>query len=188
MTPAPNAQTGDDKRPVISAKIGNVGENPSFVMTLMTADDEPVEVTTVFEDGVLSYTPAEDMADGRVTVKIIATREDGVSAEKSWSFTVGKSGYQLYFGQLHSHTTYSDGSGSLETALDYVDALPESANVDFVAFTDHSNYFDTTSAANPADALNDQSLMTDASRALWNEYKGKVADFKIGRASCRERV
>ena len=176
LTPAPNAQTGDDKTPVISAKIGNVGDAPTFRMLLTFADGEQ-EVEAVYENGVLSYQPAEAMADGRVTVKIEVTRADGVSAEKAWSFTVGKAGYQLYFGQLHSHTTYSDGSGSLETALDYIASLPESANVDFVAFTDHSNYFDTTSAANPADALNDKSLMTDASRALWETYKGTVADF-----------
>ncbi|MBR1758824.1 MAG: CehA/McbA family metallohydrolase [Lachnospiraceae bacterium] len=176
LTPAPNAQTGEDKRPAISAKVGNVGENPTFTMTLLIGERE-LEATPVFENGVLTYLPTEDIADGRVTVKITVTREDGVSAEKSWSFIVGNSEYQLYFGQLHSHTTYSDGSGTLETALDYIAALPESANVQFVAFTDHSNYFDTTSAANPADAVNDKSLMTDASRALWEKYKSTVADF-----------
>ena len=171
-TPAPNAQTGDNLKPVISAKIGNVGEDPVFTMTV---NGETVEA--VFEDGVLSYTPAEDLTKGRATVVITVKRSDGVEAEKSWNFTVGKSEYQLYFGQLHSHTTFSDGSGSLDTALDYIASLPESANVQFVAFTDHSNYFDTTSASNPADALNDKSLMTESSRALWEEYKGKAAAF-----------
>ena len=172
LTPAPNSQTREEKRPVISARIGNVGEKPTIVMTV-----NEVEVEAVFENGVLSYTPAEDMADGRVAVAIQVKRADNVTAEKTWNFTVGYSAYQLYFGQLHSHTTYSDGSGDLDTALEYIASLPESANVQFVAFTDHSNYFDTTSAANPADALNDKALMTDASRALWNEYKGKVASF-----------
>ncbi len=172
LTPAPNAQTGDNLKPVISAKIGNVGEDPVFTMTV---NGETVEA--VFENGVLSYTPAEDLTKGRATVVITVKRTDGVEAEKSWNFTVGKSEYQLYFGQLHSHTTYSDGSGSLDTALDYIASLPESANVQFVAFTDHSNYFDTTSASNPADALNDKSLMTESSRALWEEYKGKAAAF-----------
>ena len=172
LTPAPNSQTRDEKKPTISAKVGNVGENPTFTMTV---NDQVVEAR--YENGALSYTPAADLADGRVTVKITVTRADGVTAEKIWTFTVGIAEYQLYFGQLHSHTTYSDGSGSLETALDYVASLPESANVQFVAFTDHSNYFDTTSAANPADALNDQSLMTEASRELWNTYKNTVADF-----------
>ena len=172
MTPAPNGQTGEDKRPVISVKIGNAGENPVIVMKV---NGDPVEA--VFENGVLSYQPAEDMADGRVTVSVSVTRADQVTAEKSWYFTVGDSEFQKYFGQLHSHTTYSDGSGTLDVALDYISSIPESANVQFVAFTDHSNYFDTTSAANPADALNDQSLMTDASRALWNTYKNTVAGF-----------
>ncbi|MBQ1505619.1 MAG: CehA/McbA family metallohydrolase [Erysipelotrichales bacterium] len=172
MTPAPNAQTHEDKKPVISVKVGNVGENPVFKMTV-----NGKEVKAVYENGVLSYTPAEDMEDGRVSVAVNVTREDGVTAETSWNFIVGDSVYQLYFGQLHSHTTYSDGSGSLETALDYIANLPESANVQFVAFTDHSNYFDTTSASNPADAMNDKSLMTDASRAVWETYKGTVASF-----------
>ena len=113
LTPAPNAQTGDNLKPVISAKIGNVGEDPVFTMTV---NGETVEA--VFENGVLSYTPAEDLPKGRATVVITVKRTDGVEAEKSWNFTVGKSEYQLYFGQLHSHTTYSDGSGSLDTALD----------------------------------------------------------------------
>ncbi len=177
LTPAPNAQTRDDKRPVISARVGNVGDAPTFTMTI---NGQAVEA--VFENGVLSYTPAEDLADGRTTVVIKAVRADGVEAEKSWTFIVGTSGYQLYFGQLHSHTTYSDGSGSLDTALDYIASLPESANVQFVAFTDHSNYFDTTSASNPADALNNKSLMTDASRALWDEYKSKVSSFNEAQA------
>ena len=172
LTPAPNTQTREEKRPTISAKIKNQGEDAEMTMTV-----NGEEVKAVFEEGLLSFKPAADLQDGRVTVKITVTRKDGVSAEKTWSFTVGIADFQLYFGQLHSHTTYSDGSGTLETALDYIGSLPESANVQFVAFTDHSNYFDTTSAANPADAVNDKSLMTDASRALWQTYKDTVAAF-----------
>ena len=125
----------------------------------------------------VSYAPAEEMADGRWTAAITVIRQDGKSASVSWSFTVGKTQYQKYFGQLHSHTTYSDGSGSLESALSYVAGLPESANVDFVAFTDHSNYFDEKSSANPEDALYDMSAATAASQKTWAEYKGAIADF-----------
>lgn len=67
----------------------------------------------------------------------------------------------MLFGQLHSHNgEYSDGAGTLSMALDYIASLPESANVDFVAFTDHSNYFDTTDAPNPAEALHDMTKAT----------------------------
>ncbi|MCR5183057.1 MAG: cell wall-binding repeat-containing protein [Clostridia bacterium] len=173
LTPAPNSQTRDDKRPVVSARVGNVGEEPTFTLKL----NDEVITDLVFENGILSYTPTADMEDGRVNVLMTVTRKDGVSAEKSWNFTVGISDYQLYFGQLHSHTTYSDGSGTLETALDYIGSLPESANVQFVAFTDHSNYFDAPNAANPADALNDKSLMTAGSLADWNTYKETIAAF-----------
>ena len=177
LTPRPNAQTKEDKRPAVSVKIGNVGDAPEFTMLL-----NGQAVDTAFANGVLSYTPDEDLADGRVTVDVTVVRADKVSAEKSWSFIVGSSEYQLYFGQLHSHTTYSDGSGSLETALEYIGSLPKSANVQFVAFTDHSNYFDTTSAANPADAVNDKSLMTDASREKWETYKNTVAAFNASQS------
>lgn len=172
VTPASGSETLDNKRPTISAEIVNAGENPTVTMTVDGKD-----VKAVYENGKVSYTPAADMADGRVTVTVKVVRTDGKTAEKSWSFTVGKAQFQLYFGQLHSHTTYSDGSGSLEEALNYVSKLPESANVDFVAFTDHSNYFDSSSNANPEAALYDVSQMTPESKKLWDAYKGAIAAF-----------
>ncbi len=87
---------------------------------------------------------------------------------------------QLYFGQMHSHTQYSDGAGSLKEALEYIENLPEEANVDFVAFTDHSNYFDTSSAPNPEGALYDMSLASKASRNTWNTYVSAMTEFNAG--------
>ncbi len=172
LTPAAGAQTGDNKRPVISASVSNAGENPTVAMTVAGET-----VKAVYADGRISYTPAADLADGRTSVTVTVTRADGKTASKSWSFIVGESTYQLYFGQLHSHTSYSDGSGSLDTALEYIGNLPESANVDFVAFTDHSNYFDKSGAANPEGALYDMNLATAYSQNLWKEYKSKVETF-----------
>ena len=172
VTPASGSETLDNKRPTISAEIVNAGENPTVTMTVDGKD-----VKAVYENGKVSYTPAADMEDGRVTVTVKVVRTDSKTAEKSWSFTVGKAQFQLYFGQLHSHTTYSDGSGSLEEALNYVSKLPESANVDFVAFTDHSNYFDESGNANPEAALYDVSQMTPESKKLWDAYKGAIAAF-----------
>ena len=174
VTPASGEQTGDNKKPVISAKISNAGENPTVTMTV---NGEEVAAVYDAETGLVSYTPAEDMADGRTTVTVTVVRADEKEASKSWSFVVGKSRYQLYFGQLHSHTTYSDGSGSLDSALDYVANLPDSANVDFVAFTDHSNYFDTKDAVNPESALYDMTQATAYSQSTWASYKDAVANF-----------
>ena len=175
--PAANTQTGDDKQPEIGFTFGNAGENPTI--TLKVGDKA---VTPTVAENKASYKPDTDMANGRVTVTATVTRADNQSATKTWTFTIGTAEYQLYFGQLHSHTTYSDGSGSLESALNYVAGLPESANVDFVAFTDHSNYFDASGNANPEGALYDISLMTSQSQTLWNEYKGAVADFNAEHA------
>ena len=122
VTPLKGSQTGSDKRPVISAEIINAGENPTLEMTV-----NGQRVNAVYAGGKLTYTPAADMTDGRTNVSVTVTRADGKTASFNWFFTVGQAQYQLYFGQLHSHTQYSDGAGSLDAALDYVKNLPESA-------------------------------------------------------------
>ena len=177
VKPAQGAQTGAEKRPEISAEISNAGVSPSVIMTVNGA-----EVNAAYADGKVTYTPAAAMADGKVTVTVTVKRADKKETSKTWSFTIGEATFQRYFGQLHSHTQYSDGSGSLESALDYVKNLPKSANVNFVAFTDHSNYFDKSGAANPEGALYDMSLASAASQNLWNEYKNAVATFNADNA------
>ena len=174
VTPLTNSETGENRKPLISAQVFNVGENPEITMTI---GDTAVEAGYDAEAGLVSYEPAQELAEGRTTVTVKVVRADGKETEKTWSFTVGRAQNQLYFGQLHSHTTYSDGSGTLDSALDYVANLPGSANVDFVAFTDHSNYFDQSGAANPEGALYDMSLATEYSQGRWNEFKSKVAAF-----------
>ena len=177
VTPAQGAQTGENKKPTISAEIVNAGENASVTMTVNSE-----KVDAVYANGKITYTPAADMADGKVTVTVTVKRADNKETSKTWSFTIGEATFQRYFGQLHSHTQYSDGAGSLESALDYVKNLPKSANVNFVAFTDHSNYFDKSGAANPEGALYDMSLASAASQNLWNEYKNAVATFNADNA------
>ena len=178
VTPVAGAQTGVDKRPTISAVITNAGANATVVMSI-----NGKEVNATYADGKVSYTSADAMEDGRYSVTVTVTRADKKTVTKTWSFTVGKAQYELYFGQMHSHTTYSDGSGSLESALDYILNLPESANVDFVAFTDHSNYFDKSGAANPEGALYDLSLGTADSQTKWTEYKAAVDAFNKAQGS-----
>ncbi|SHO45193.1 CehA/McbA family metallohydrolase [Anaerocolumna xylanovorans] len=57
--------------------------------------------------------------------------------------------YNVYFGQLHSHTDYSDGAGSCDQAFDY--AKNTAKQIDFLAVTDHSNSFDNADKASIAD-------------------------------------
>ena len=170
--PAANTQTGENKTPEIGFTFGNAGDKPTVTMTV---NDTPVDLTLA--DGRASYTPAEAMADGKVTVTATVTRADEKTVSRTWTFTIGTAQYQLYFGQLHSHTTYSDGAGTLEDGLNYVASLSEKDNVDFVAFTDHSNYFDDKNAANPEAALYDASKMTAESAQKWNAYTGAINAF-----------
>ena len=173
VKPAQGAQTGAEKRPEISAEISNAGVSPSVIMTVNGA-----EVNAAYADGKVTYTPAADMADGKVTVTVTVKRADKKETSKTWSFTIGEATFQRYFGQLHSHTQYSDGAGSLEKALAYVKALPDNANVDFVAFTDHSNYFDSKNNPNVEAALYDTSLVKDSDPShSWATYKNTVAAF-----------
>ena len=172
-TPARGSQTGKNKRPAISVALDNAGQNPTITMTV-----NGTAVTPVYAGGRVTYTPTDDMTDGRTEVKVTATRADGKSAEFSWFFTVGKTTYQLYFGQLHGHTQYSDGAGSLDSALSYIKNLPDSANVQFVAFTDHSNYFDPKNDPNVEAALYDTSLVKDSDAShSWKTYKDTIAQF-----------
>ena len=177
VKPAQGAQTGAEKRPEISAEISNAGENASVTMTVNSE-----KVDAVYADGKVTYTPAAAMADGKVTVTVTVKRADKKETSKTWSFTIGEATFQRYFGQLHSHTQYSDGAGSLENALAYIKALPDSANVDFVAFTDHSNYFDKSGAANPEGALYDMTKATEYSQQTWKSYKDAVAAFNAENA------
>lgn len=178
VKPAQGAQTGAEKRPEISAEISNAGENASVTMTVNSE-----KVDAAYANGKVTYTPAADMADGKVTVTVTVKRADKKETSKTWSFTIGEATFQRYFGQLHSHTQYSDGAGSLDSALDYVKNLPEIANVDFVAFTDHSNYFDSKNNPNVEAALYDTSLVKDSDPShSWATYKNAVAAFNAANA------
>ena len=172
-TPARGSQTGENKRPAISVALGNAGQNPTVTMTVGGKT-----VTATYESGRVTYTPAADLPEGRTEVTVTVRRADSKSASITWFFTVGATKYQHYFGQLHSHTQYSDGAGTLTDALRYVENLPASANVQFVAFTDHSNYFDSSSSPNEEAALYNASLVKDSdANHSWKTYKDTIAKF-----------
>ncbi len=169
VLPEANTATNDNKRPTIFVEYANCGENPTVEMKL-----NDVAVTAVVDGNTATYTPAADMEDGKVTVYVKITRADGKFYDTTWSFTVGVATYQLYFGQLHSHTAqYSDGTGTLNQALTHAKSAPQ---IDFLAVTDHSNYYDTKD--NPNGDMTDASkgkMTDDGSQTLWQEAKATGA-------------
>ena len=77
------------------------------------------------------------------------------SAVKTLTFTARENEkYNIYFGQLHAHTSYSDGAGTCEEAFQYASKVD---NLDFLAVTDHSNSFDNADQAN----INEGSMSTE---------------------------
>lgn len=182
VLPARNASTGVNKTPEIALTLGNIGVNPTVTLTLKKDTIVIVDAKTMAADpdGLTYRYQTVALEDGiyRATAKVV--RADGQLAETTWSFTVGTPKIQALFGQLHAHTAqYSDGSGTLQDGLNYILNLPESEKVDFVSFTDHSNYFDTATETNPAAALNDTTKMTAASLATWNSYVNAMKAFNV---------
>ena len=185
VTPGRNSATGNDKTPLISVTLDNAGESPTVTVTVVKNSVAIVsdQAMTKSSENVYAYTPAT-LEDGKYTATVTVVRSDSKSNTESWSFTVGEAQYIAYFGQLHAHTAeYSDGSGTLSDSLNYLSSISADDNVDFISITDHSNYFDTTSAANPAAALNDSTQMTSASLSLWNAYVSAMEAFNTANSS-----
>lgn len=103
---------------------------------------------------------------GTKTIRAYATLEGfSDSPLASRTFTQRETErYQLYFGQLHSHTSYSDGAGTAQEAFSHAKGLNHDQwNLDFLAVTDHSNSFD--------DASGVKRLADAPTGSEWNEGK-----------------
>ena len=107
-----------------------------YVVTLnVGADNEVVMDEEQYADGIL-------LQQGVFPVRITAVArakgfiESGVLELNFTERPIG--GEQIYFGQLHAHSTMSDGQGTPEWAFEEARDI---AGLDFFALTDHSNWF-----------------------------------------------
>ena len=73
--------------------------------------------------------------------------------------------YNVYFGQLHSHTDLSDRVGSVKQAFSYAS---RAGNLDFFAVTDHAHFFETSTytAGIAQDAMSNASWAAGKNAAL----------------------
>lgn len=162
--PTESSNIGSVRKPEIKADITDESgiDLPSVKMYL-----DSKAVSAVINDGIIKYQVDKDLEDGKHTVKIEAKDKLGNLSEKEWSFTVGEVEKNLYFGQLHSHTNLSDGTGTVDEAYQYADNV---AGVDFLAITDHSNWFDNDTKAN----------ITDGSASTkWNTGKDAANKYNV---------
>ena len=118
-----------------------------------TDGTEPTTSSTVYTDAITlgdgeGQVPAPTSGLPLVVkaISVLPADSDAGTEEQIgdvYTFTyqapVSLDGYQLYFGQLHSHTDISDGAGTVEEAFAHAVGVD---NLDFLAVTDHSNSFD----------------------------------------------
>ena len=104
---------------------------------------------------IKAYGTKEGYEDSAVTTRTFTER----SQEK----------YNIYFGQLHSHTSYSDGAGTAEDAYQHATEVGETTGtLDFLAITDHSNSFDDADNATITNGFNSEEWTEG--QALADEY------------------
>ena len=89
------------------------------------------------------------------TVTVLSTIEDWagnpLAADSTWTFTtMAEPPMFVYLGDLHNHTSYSDGSGTPTEAL----AAGQAAGLDFMAISDHSYALNDTEWEDTLNAVN----------------------------------
>lgn len=110
--------------------------------TIFYSIDDGQNWTEYKEKIVLSKLP--------ITLKVKAVKEgyeDSNLVTLSYTERTSEK-YNIYFGQLHSHTSYSDGAGTAQQAYEHASGVE---NLDFLALTDHSNSFDNANDASITD-------------------------------------
>lgn len=155
ITPANSTNIGENRRPEISATFEDeTGINIESVK--VEFDGVDVTLNIAKSENGFKFQVTEDLKDGSHTVKIEVEDMLGNKTTKQWKFTVGTVETNLYFGQLHSHTNLSDGQGTIDDAYKYA---RDNAGIDFMAVTDHSNWFENDTQA----SINDGSMSS-----TWN--------------------
>lgn len=145
--PASGTSTRANLRPEISAEYSDLsGINEASVKLLVDGID--VTSNAAITASRIIYIPSADLAAGKHNASVEAADVFNNKAVTEWDFNVGEPVYKPYFGQLHSHTTNSDGIGSLSDAFSHA---KNDAKLDFFAVTDHSNSLDNAATATITD-------------------------------------
>jgi len=158
-------------------KIGSVKASPNggavvqgTKVTLSTATEGAV-ILYSFDNGQTwqQYNSSDKIALNELpaTVRVKATMDgclDSTTTTLSYTERENET-YNIYFGQLHSHTDYSDGSGSIDDAYSHAS---EADQIDYLAVTDHSNWFDNNTSA---------SIKDGSVSANWVEGQQKAEEY-----------
>jgi hypothetical protein len=128
-----NLTSTSNQYPSIYASLKKGLELLNFSTARLFLDD--IETDFIKDNYSISYTPKSPLSYGTHSAKILVNTIDGDIEEFYWSFIVEDEliDYNFYYGIPHSHTSYSDGSGTPTEA--YEKAVAQGLN--FLVITDH---------------------------------------------------
>lgn len=139
------------------AQVANVQASPNGgsvkigqLVELSTAT-KGADISYSLDNGAtwINYTEAFKVETLPLKVLVTAEMEGYISTNGSFNFSERENeNYTPYFGQLHSHTNLSDGSGTIDEAYAHAQGVDD---IDFLAVTDHSNAFDNDTSATITD-------------------------------------
>ena len=174
-----------DRTPTISALLAKGGADLNPASITITLDGENVTASAqldfdpAVQKGRLAFTPDADLSYGEHDVAIAVSDVSGQNQQYSWFFVIDgqlSSQPHFYYGNLHSHTSYSDGQGIPAEAYEYA----YNEWLDFLAVTDHSQYlegdrYDPAGKEFTAQPGSEWSRTADMARAFNNTHKDFLA-------------
>ncbi len=118
-----------------------VGQAETLVATVQPSNATNKNVTWSTSNPSVATVSTSGVVTGAAvgTAVITVTTQDGGYTATCTATVTSATIYNYYYGQLHSHTGYSDGTGTPSQAYAYA---RDTGHADFFAVTDHSNYFD----------------------------------------------
>ncbi|MDR4949954.1 Ig-like domain-containing protein [Neobacillus cucumis] len=140
FTPQDTTQV-ESPTPEISAMIDDASGVDEATVQFWLDGKELISPAATISKTQVKYTPQDDLALGKHTVKVAAKDTKGNLAEKTWTFDVVPrfTGGNHYRGTTHNHTNIShDAAGTPEDAL----KAGKYHHYDWFAFSDHSHDID----------------------------------------------
>lgn len=108
--------------------------------SIICVDKKNVSSVAVWSDDKVTYIPTKPMKYGDHSFEVMLCDKLGNKTYRKVNFSICKSdALNLYCGEVHAHTAFSDGIAGPDEA--YVHAR-NVGKVDFFAVTDHSHYLD----------------------------------------------
>lgn len=179
------AQLGSEKMPLVSSLLDNSGpeilsanpaayqvlENEHFPQISVTYHDISgvnTRISVLCLDGLnvsdrakwseegVTFRPAEPLSYGTHTVEITLRDTRGNRTYHKYDFAIGDGKeMNLYCGQVHSHTSDSDGWGTPQEAFAYARDV---SHMDYFAVTDHSGCYDLDGYARQVRLANEKNV------------------------------